>query len=144
MTQPINWYRFSRYIYDDYWPMSINYWEGIVFIPKRDVWWFGFGVFAEKNGRDMPLDVQWHIDDEISEQYHFTMMDADKDPVNKWHSIDIREKFDHPPIRVSEGQRIAIKIRPTDDDRRRTWIGTHGGHNYYSTKEGQDYDFDVK
>lgn len=80
--------------------MSINYWEGIVFIPKRDVWFYGWGVFAEKNGEDMPLDVQWHIGEERSEQFSFIMKDADKDPENKWHSIDIREHFSHPPILV--------------------------------------------
>ena len=88
------WFRFNRHIYNDYWPMNLNHWEAIVFVPRRDVFFYGFGVFAHKDGLDLPVDVQWHIDGEKHEMFHVTLNDADADPEHKWHSIDIRVNFD--------------------------------------------------
>lgn len=75
LKEPMKWCRFSRYVYNDYYPMSCHYWEGIVFIPKRDVWFYGWGLFADYHKKDEPLDVTWYIGEDKADQYHFTLMD---------------------------------------------------------------------
>ena len=54
---PKIWHRFKTHVYNDYTIMSTGNWEGIEFHPKRDIWFFGFGLYADKNNNDMPLEI---------------------------------------------------------------------------------------
>lgn len=124
--------------------MSSSSWEGLVFTPKRDVWWFGCGVFGEYQGKDMPIAFQWYIGEEKSEEYKFSVPGAELDEQNKWTPIDIREYCSHPPIHVSEGTKITIQFKVTSNDIEYcTRYGNDGNRIYYSVKEGQEYDFDI-
>jgi hypothetical protein len=57
--KPTQWQRFAEFYYTDYFYMNTRYWDAVVFIPKRNIVFFGWGLFANFNGSDMDLKVQW-------------------------------------------------------------------------------------
>jgi hypothetical protein len=57
--KPTQWLRFSEFYYTDYFYMNTRYWDAVVFIPKRNIIFYGWGVFANFNGADVDLKVQW-------------------------------------------------------------------------------------
>jgi len=122
--------------------MNTQYWDAVVFIPKRPVFFFGFGVMANYNSKNMKLKIQWNIHDQDSEIYEIECLDCDKDSVNKWFEIKISE-FGVKPIRVNATDRIHCKVRVCDDDSRRTLYGYSGYKDNYKKIEGQEYDFDT-
>lgn len=44
--EPMRWVRFKEYRTTDYFYLNSHYWDACVFIPKRDVTFFGFGIFG--------------------------------------------------------------------------------------------------
>jgi len=55
------WVRFPEFYLTDYFYMNTRYWDAVVFVPKRNVMFFGFGVMANYNGKDMKIKVQWNV-----------------------------------------------------------------------------------
>jgi hypothetical protein len=37
--------------------MSTSYWDAVVFIPKKDIWFFGFGLFSNYNNKDIGIKL---------------------------------------------------------------------------------------
>lgn len=108
--------------------------DSIAYIPKRDVWFYGFGIFSNYNKRDMQLKVKWAIGSARhdwgefeSEWFDYEALDAEKDEETKLFTVDIRN-FGEKPIRVAEGQWIHCQVKHTteDYDLRRTGYGQEG------------------
>lgn len=131
--KPSRWARFPEFYYTDYFYMNTRYWDAVVFIPKRNIVFFGWGLFANFNGTDMDLKVQWQIGEqgEKSDEYELKMSDSDKEPEKKWFTIDIRE-FGVKPIKVNEGERIHVKCKVGNDEQRRCFYGYSGNKEKYS------------
>jgi hypothetical protein len=122
--------------------MNVTYYDAVCFVPKTNVYFHGFGVMANYNGKDLTYKIKWSIDDEMSEEYEVSKVDSEKDPDRKWHSINLSE-IGVKPIKVSEGQKIHCLIKVTNDDVRRCLYGYSGYKDRYSVIENQEYDFDV-
>lgn len=41
-------------------------WDAIVFIPKTDIWFFGFGTMSNEERENITLRFQWAIDGQES------------------------------------------------------------------------------
>lgn len=104
---------------------------------------YGYGLFRNYNKYDMKLKVQWHINDEPSEEIECEKLNADIDEENQWHTIDLRE-LGCKPIKCDEGDKIHCKAKVLDDDQRRVIYGYSGYADRYSKIEGQEYDFDTE
>ena len=122
--------------------MNTRYWDAVVFIPKRNIIFHGFGVFANYNNKDLTYKVGWNINDADSDEYEIAKVDADKCVEKKWHEINLKE-LGVKPIKVAEGTKIHCKIRVTDDDHRRCFYGYSGYKDRYSVIPDQEYDFDM-
>ena len=87
---PIKWIRFPDFYLTDYYYMNTVHYDAVVFVPKVDIVFFGYGIFANYNGADMKYKVQWQIgkEGEKSEEYEIDCPDGDKDPEKKWHTHD--------------------------------------------------------
>lgn len=55
MPEPMIWQRFERLEKHDYRYLDMNYPEAVVFIPKRDIWFFGLCVWSNYSGKDMGI-----------------------------------------------------------------------------------------
>jgi hypothetical protein len=131
-SKPVMWIRFPEFYYTDYFYMNTRYWDAVVFIPKRPVLFYGWGLFANYNGNDMQVKIQYAIGDgEKSEEYERLFADSEKDPEKKWFTIDLRE-FGIKPIKVNEGERIHVKCKVGTDDQRRCFYGYSGNRSRYS------------
>jgi hypothetical protein len=58
-SKPVQWKRFSLCHYTDYFYMNTRYYDAVVFIPKRNIVFYGWGLFASFTGNDFDLKVQW-------------------------------------------------------------------------------------
>lgn len=123
--KPICWVRFPEFYYTDYFCMNPRYWDAVVFKPKRNVWFFGWGILANYNNKDMKIKFQWKIGEEQSEEYELDFPDGEKDEEKKWHTIDIRN-VGCKPIKVNEGERIHVKAKVGSDETRRCFYGYSG------------------
>ena len=65
-SKSIKWIRFPEFYLTDYFYMSSHYWDAMAFIPKRNVTFFGFGLMANYNGKNMKVKFQWNINDQDS------------------------------------------------------------------------------
>mmetsp|Transcript_18089 Transcript_18089/g.30880 ORF Transcript_18089/g.30880 Transcript_18089/m.30880 type:complete len:198 (+) Transcript_18089:464-1057(+) len=83
------WVRFPEFYYTDYYYMNTRYYDAVVFIPKRTVYFFGFGIFANYNKANMELKVKWVIDSVESEEHEVNFDDDEKDPEKKWFEVNI-------------------------------------------------------
>ena len=111
--------------------MSSNYYDAVVFKPKRNIIFHGFGINAHYNGTDVTYRFKWKIDDELSDEQTLECKDGEKEPVKKWHVVDIKE-LGFKPIKVMEGQKIDIMIKVANDNMRRCFYGTGGYRDRYS------------
>ena len=90
------------------------------------------------------LKFWWQIDDEKSEQYKTTLLNAEKDPEKHWFTVDIRDQGLR-PIFVREGQKIHIcAMVESDNYMRYMFFGRDGTQAKNAVREGQDYDFDME
>ena len=67
VAEPKEWIRFQDFYLTDYYYMSSSYWDAVVFIPKRDIWFFGFGLFSNYNNKDVGIKFQWNLGKEGEE-----------------------------------------------------------------------------
>ena len=115
--------------------MSTSYWDAVAFIPKKDIWFCGFGLFANYNCKDIVFKIQWHLGKEgeeyASEEYEVELKDSDKDTEKKWWLIDIRDVGEK-PLKVRDGTYLHIKVKVDSDDNRRCHYGYNGYKDYYS------------
>ena len=52
MGEPVKWIRFKTFVKGDYLLMGTSCWDGVVFIPKVNITFFGWGLFASFRGND--------------------------------------------------------------------------------------------
>jgi hypothetical protein len=120
------WIRFPEFYLTDYYYMNTVYWDAVVFVPKRNIVFLGWGIFANYNSKDVTCMVQWQIGEESkSEEYEVELIDSEKDEEKKWFTVDIRD-LGQKPIKVSEGTQITVKVKVTNDDNRRCFYGYCG------------------
>lgn len=111
--------------------METRYWDAVAFIPRRTIWFYGFGVLSNYNSMDVTYKVQWNIREEDSEVYEIFKADSDKDQEKKWHEIRLKD-LGCKPIKCFEGEKIHCKIKVTNDDSRRCFYGHSGYRDRYS------------
>ena len=52
--------------------IGTSYYDGIFFILKFSIHFFGWGLYASYRGHDQTFSVRWKIDDEYSEKFDVT------------------------------------------------------------------------
>ena len=83
---------------------------------------YGFGVFANRQGMDLKIKCQFVINEVKSGDFTVDLADKDKHPENKWHSIDIQE-HGFEPQEVSEGTPIHVMMKITDPAMKESFYG---------------------
>jgi len=51
------WVRFPKFYLTDYYYMNTRYYDAVIFKPKQNISFMGFGVFANYNGSDVEYTV---------------------------------------------------------------------------------------
>lgn len=67
--EPKVWKRFPRVESGDYFYMSDNYYDAVIFKPKCDIYFLGFGVLNQYEKKDFKLFFKFKIDGNESEEY---------------------------------------------------------------------------
>ena len=97
------WQRFPRYYLRDYYWIGAQSWDGVAFIPKRDVKFFGFGIMQNYYKKDVPYVFAYAIGDgELCDPIETTLMADDMDREKGWWTIVLKD-YGKKPIKVSEG-----------------------------------------
>ena len=60
------WRRFPQIYKTDYFYMETYSWDAVAFIPKRNVTFYGFGILASFNNKDMKYKVSWALNDDAN------------------------------------------------------------------------------
>lgn len=55
----IKWVRFDRLVTNDYDYMSAYYYDAVVFVPRTDIYFVGFGQMANWDKMDIKLKFWW-------------------------------------------------------------------------------------
>ena len=50
------WIRFPKFYHTDYFYMETYSWDAVIFIPRRNIKFLGFGIMASYNDKDMKYD----------------------------------------------------------------------------------------
>lgn len=111
LAQPVRWVRFKKLVKNDYMFMGTSYYDGIVFIPKVNITFFGWGIFASYRGHDQTFNVRWKIDSEYSDKYEVSFVHSERDPEGNWHEVDLRN-LGVSPIFVPAGTRLNVLAYP--------------------------------
>ena len=83
------WFRFDNYDYSKSMELSTDKWDGVVFKPKHDIIFYGFGIFGSSDGSDLKLKVQWIVDRKKSPEINLQLQNKDIDKHNPWHEFHI-------------------------------------------------------
>lgn len=133
--EPIKWRRFKNYHTSDYFCLEVNYKDAVIFIPKRDVLFIGFGVFSSYYGKDLKIKLGWEIDGDRTDMFDVTFIDADKssDKIFDFYLKDVGEK----PIKVKEGTEIHLIMEAVESDyeQRSTFYGYYGDPRHIENLE---------
>ena len=100
--QPLKWHRFKEDSYrrdPDYCSLERTYADAVVFKPKRDIIFMGYGIFGSYHKRDIMVKVGWEIEGEKSEFYEISLVheEISEEGTHDFKLVDIGEK----PIKVS-------------------------------------------
>lgn len=57
-----SWKRFKRVEPGDYFYMSDTYFDAVVFKPKKDVYFLGFGFLNQYEKKDFKLKFKYYVD----------------------------------------------------------------------------------
>ena len=101
----------------------------MAFVPKKDVWFVGFGVMCNYHEKDWTLIFKWRIGDdeaEQSEEYTIELPYSERDVEKKMQTVDLRV-LGAKPIKVSEGTKINILIKVDRDES--TYLRCNYGYN---------------
>lgn len=123
--------------------MNQSYFDAVIFKPKCNIVFHGFGLFANYNGHNLDLKVAWAIGEEKSDEFTLTKRDDEKDSEKKWHTITLNE-LGVKPIKVLEGTQIHVMAKVTNDNCRRVFYGYEGYHNKLESIPDQDFDFETE
>jgi len=86
------WKRFKRIYYTDYYYLRVKpSFDAVCFTPKRDIYFYGFGILAHYHGKDMIYNVAWAIDGDRSPDHQVKFADSEKDPKDKWFTLNLKE-----------------------------------------------------
>lgn len=79
------------HVYNESIELRNGRWDGITFVPRRPVEFYGFGLYAESNFKDLNIEVRWEIQNrpDDSKTFNLTLRDNEKDKDNKWHIVNI-------------------------------------------------------
>ena len=67
--EPIKWKRFPSFESSDYFYMSSDYWDAVMFIPKHDIYFLGFGLMNQYEKKPFKIIFKYNIDGTDSEEY---------------------------------------------------------------------------
>lgn len=138
-SPPILWKRFKRIYYNDYYYLRVTPdFDAVTFIPRRNVYFMGFGLISHYHKSDMVYNICWAIDGEKSDVHKIEMKDAEKDPTHKWFTVNLKELLGIKPIKCSEGTKIDVMVNCETRDMRYCPYGDTGRQSDYDTIEGQD------
>jgi len=73
----VRWVRFPKMYLTDYYYMNTRYYDAVVFKPKMNIQFHGFGVFANYNNKDVIYTVQWSLNDDKSEEFQILKTDSE-------------------------------------------------------------------
>ena len=90
-TKTLKWVRFPAITYNSRMGISRSRWYAITYIPRRNIYFHGFGIIGNYHSVNMHIKIKWMIDDHESEEYEYHCLDEQKDPVKKWFEIYLRD-----------------------------------------------------
>ena len=122
--------------------MGTSYYDGVIFIPKQDIYFLGWGLFACYRGHDQTFKIQWKINEDRSAQHTVSFKHSERDPEKNWHEVDITT-LGESPIFCPEGTKINVLAYPQTDDMRRIWYGEQGSSAHRDQIPDQDNIFDM-
>ena len=73
------WTRFPELVHSWYVYIYGTEWDAIIYIPKNDIVFCGFGANAHYEQKDLKLEFKWIHNDNESDVYQWEANDADKD-----------------------------------------------------------------
>jgi hypothetical protein len=112
--------------------MNQSYCDAVIFKPKRNVLFYGFGLMSSYNSVPVKYTINWAINDQKGEEFNCDFEDSEKDPEKKWYTIDFRN-YGIKPIKVNEGEAIHCIAKVRDDESRRCFYGYSGYRDRYSS-----------
>ena len=127
MGEPNRWKRHKQLEQDDYMCSSSNSWDAICLTPKKNIYFFGFGVYGSYFRKTMKLTLSWVIGDNVSENYPMEFQVSEM-PADKIYSFNITD-YGEKPIKVPQGMKIHLRLKATTDcnyQERSWWYGTGG------------------
>ena len=143
--EPKMWRRFK--MTNSSWHVSMHSTDSVIFIPKRDIMFYGYGILSSMSGRDLSFNLQWHTGENGAEfsspKYKVEFKNDDRDPDHKWWSFDIRS-VGETPFMVKEGQELHVNMTLATNDSTTIYSGHGGSRHNYSVFEDQPYDFEMR
>ena len=139
---PVKFFRFKKIVKTDYMFMGTGNYDGIVFIPKVNITFFGWGLFASYRGHDQTFNIRWKIDGEYSDKHIVSFVNSERDLEMHSHEVDLRN-IGVAPIFIPAGTQLNLLAYPQTDDMRRTYYGDQGRSDYREQIPNQDNIFDI-
>ena len=140
----IKWKRFKT-LCKSQWHFSSSSKDAIIFKPKRDIYFFGIGIFANDGHKDMTMSIWWSINgSEESEKLDKLFIDAEKDEESGTHDFNFVEMGLAQKVKVSaeEGLEIYLGLKDCGGSSTRCWYGNDGTPEHYNALE-QEQDFEI-
>jgi len=132
----LRWKRCPDLCDTDYFYISDTYWDGITYIPKRTVRFYGFCIMGNYHSKDMTYTVKWVIDEIESEEYTVEFTESnDLDSEFKWYEVRLKDCGCKPP-KVEESGKIDILIKCVKGERE--YRRSYYGHNGYCVEDIAD------
>ncbi len=105
----IKWKRFRNLETSDYFYMSDTYFDAVVFKPKIDVYFLGFGLFKHYEGATYTLTFKYSIEQEQSEEFNVEVT-KEMYSENGIYFFDFQE-LGMPPVKVSAEANLHVCVK---------------------------------
>ena len=139
----IKWKRFATLVKSQ-WHFSSTSTDAIIFKPKRDIYFFGIGIYANDHQKDMTMSIWWGINDaEVSEKLDKLFIDGEKDEESCTHDFNFVDMGLAQKVKVSAEEDLEIYLGLKDSGSTTCWYGNDGQPENYNALE-QEQDFEIK
>ena len=99
------WIRFKEPLVQSTWYWSSNN-DSIMFIPKRNIVFHGFGVYCSKDSQNLRIKTRWAIgeddDSNFSDWHDVTFEYENRDDLTKTHDLYLKD-LGVKPVKVAAG-----------------------------------------
>ena len=108
------WVRFPKVKLSDSYHLSRNYWDVTCYVAQKDVFIYGFGIWASRNDKDVAYKLKWGVEGNRSGEHIAKFDDSEKDPEKKWFTFQLID-VDEPGYKVESGQEFHVFLKAYDE-----------------------------